>query len=156
MSHVVITEREADPESVVGSHIYTIYRLLDESAQDEIRGEDKLRVFRGSFRKVYTSTGVSNSHYTLVRKCLEDLGAITELTKGSRNVDSVIILHGLPNGEAVDEYLDDHKTPAEQKRVELERRVATLEKRLQGVDMIKALAHLQEEINNIKKHLQGE
>lgn len=135
------------PTTTVGKHVFTVYDLLDQAAQDESIGKDQLRVFRGSFLAKYKESGLSQSYYSRIRTILTDLGSVSELQRGARNLDSVLILHGKPDVEAVEDMVKQILRPKEKADNELEQRVRNLEKRLEGLDVGKAFEELWNAIN---------
>lgn len=136
--------------STLGKHVHTVYDLLDQDAKDEQLGQDRLRIFRGSFLSVYKSASVSMSYYGPIRKILVDVGSISQLQQGSRNVDSVIILHGRPDAEVVDELAEKELTTPEARNIRIERELHEIKQMIGGLNIPEALTHLQLQINELK------
>ena len=78
-------------------HATALYRALDAAATTETVDGSEARVFRGSIVKVFRSLDISQYYYSEVRKGLIDSDSITIVKQGSRNVESVIVLHKEPS-----------------------------------------------------------
>lgn len=73
-------------------HCIAVYKALDERATVKA----KERVFAGSVVETFKTTGISQTYYGSVFNTLEDVGAIEKIQRGGRDVDTVIVLKGLP------------------------------------------------------------
>lgn len=79
--------------TAVQRHALTVYNRLKSEAKKE---QDKLLVWRGVFTTTYSSLGISQQYYQRVVKCLEYNGVIDWVQRGKRGIESVIVLHELP------------------------------------------------------------
>lgn len=137
-------------ETTIGKHCQTVYSLLAKQAKSEQFADELQLVFRGSYTKVFSESGISNSYYRIVKRIMTELGSITEVRRGSRNVESIILLHGPPKVEDADIIALKDLTPAQKGATLLEQRVKDIEANIGGLDIKKALADIQRQINTLK------
>ena len=83
------------------SHCETVYRALEERAtiqllKDGEGVEKQYLTFIGAVTPVFQSLSISQSYYGPIFQTLEDVGAILKMQQGTRGVDSIIVLRGLP------------------------------------------------------------
>lgn len=80
-------------------HATALYRALDAAATTEdINGSDA-RVFRGSIVQIFRTCDIPQSRYSEVRRGLINSESMTIVRQGSRNAESIIVLHREPNGD---------------------------------------------------------
>lgn len=79
--------------TAVQRHALTVYNRLKSEAKEE---QGKLLVWRGVFTTTYASLGISQQYYQRVVKCLEYNGVIDWVQRGKRGIESVIVIHPLP------------------------------------------------------------
>ena len=78
-----------------------LYHALDAAATTEALNGQMARVFRGSIVRTYRSLDISQSYYSEVRRDLIDSDSITIIRQGSKNAQSVIVLHKEPDEESL-------------------------------------------------------
>lgn len=142
-------------------HCETVYRALDERATIKIIGEppEEAKVFVGKVVEVFRSLGISQTYYGPVFKTLEEVGAILRIQQGGRNVDTVIQIKQLPTvwpenlgwkGRTVeDQPLTDDSTFAM-----LLSDVQALKDSTGGLNVVLALAELEQRIEALETHVQ--
>lgn len=133
-------------ESVTVDYSLNLYAALKKAAKTETVKGDKTVVFRGSVTPIYDSLGISRGHYGRVVKGLEEVGAIVFVQRGNSRQESIIVLQGAPNREALAAV--DHLTkPSERRRLSsdaLEKRVAALEGRIgKDINYVEALIDIE-------------
>lgn len=110
-------------------YAYKLWKRLEERAEpDEVYGEGA-PVFRGKLTEIWLSLGASQTHYSNVRAYLKTLGYIEIAEQGSRNRDTVIILHKEPPQDVdaeTDDFTLERLTPAA-RFASIEDRVKVLE-----------------------------
>jgi len=72
------------------------YKLLEENSKEEVIDKIKVKVFRGSTVRIFRQLGISNSYYSKIIPALRDLQCVTQLKRGARGVDSVVLVHHPP------------------------------------------------------------
>ena len=83
------------------NHCETVYRALEERStlqrlKDGDDVEKEYLTFIGAVTPVYQSLGISQAYYGPIFQTLEDVGAILKMQQGARNIDTIIVLRGLP------------------------------------------------------------
>jgi hypothetical protein len=87
--------------STLLKHATALYHALDAAATTEtVNGTDG-RVFRGSITRLFRDLDISQSYYSEVRKGLIRGENITIMRQGSKNADSIIVLHKEPDEESL-------------------------------------------------------
>jgi len=131
---------------------YTLefYRLLESNAEREIFDGVELTVYRGALTKLFKGLGVSQSYYSRVTVALKSLGCITLLKRGARGVDSIVAVHHPPDEM---EFLIHHSTPLTHspQAAKVTDRLADLEKRLGGLDVVEAIANLDRRVKVLER-----
>jgi hypothetical protein len=126
---------------------------MDKDATDS---DEYGRVWEGSLVRVFQGLGISNGHYSRVRKTLEETGCIQLLRKGARDVTSLVALVSRPTADNIEgvRTIQDHLTRRPEPAM-LEQRVRELERRLEGID-VKALFHnLHQRVEKLERVKKG-
>lgn len=80
-------------------HTAKMYRLLAQGSHLEDLPNGSVAIFRGKVTEVFRSSGIGSSYYTEIFRQLEDQGCISYLQRGSKSVDTIIVLHRPPTPE---------------------------------------------------------
>ncbi len=134
--------------------------LLLEHAQklyDAMANQAVENTYTGSLIEVYTSTGISRSHYGRLWATLRDANSIVILRKGRRALPAVVRLVRRPTEEDVLHFTknEDLTDSREDAIVSLQHRVATLEGRLRGLDVVEAIRNLDGRIVRLEGEVHG-
>jgi hypothetical protein len=80
------------------THCETTYRAMEDRAtiQRSSSTDEEALVFTGRIGEVFKSLNISQTYYGPIFQTLEDVGAILRAQRGGRDVDTIIILKGLP------------------------------------------------------------
>lgn len=134
--------------TAVQRHALTVYNRLKSEAEIE---QDKLLIWRGIFTSTYSSLGISQQYYQRVVKCLEFNGVIEWVQKGKRNIESVIVIHDLPELPLT---LPDKKPPKtltdDPSFARLVDRIEAIETLLGGLDIGSVLVNFEERIAELE------
>jgi hypothetical protein len=124
-----------------------MYDELHSRAIDKkLQSGETARVFTGSYVDAWKATGIAQSYYTPIRRALEAHGAITILQRGGRNVDTVIVLIGLPDvWEDIPGGLTDGP-----KYASLNATVKDIERRLGGMNVAAALQEIEMRLTEVE------
>lgn len=94
----LLAEKSLQPVFV--QHLEKVYKALEERATMKVLHLDDVSrqelVFVGGITEVYQSTGISQAYYGPIFNALDEAGAILRVQRGGKNVDTVIVLRGLP------------------------------------------------------------
>ena len=79
-------------------HCESVYNALAErSTPQHVESVgDNVLVFTGAVSPIYRSLGISQTYYGPIFKTLEDVGSLVKVQRGTRSVDTIIALRGLP------------------------------------------------------------
>jgi hypothetical protein len=80
-------------------HTAKMYDLLHQQSNIEELPNGVVNIFRGKVTEVFRSSGIGSSYYTEIFRQLEDQGCVSFLQRGSKSVDTVIILHRRPTAQ---------------------------------------------------------
>jgi hypothetical protein len=111
----------------------TVYAaLLKESVEVEGRKQ-----WEGRFVELFSSLGISNSHYSRINTTLQELGCIELIRRGARGVLTMIVLHQPPTSEMFEGTVGATTGGLTQPTAtdKLSQRLAQLERRIEGVDI---------------------
>lgn len=86
-------------DKAIVRHTLTMYEALNEASNEEKLPGGSLRIFRGKVTDVFRSTGIGQSYYSEIFRQLNLQNCVTFLQRGSKSVESVVILHGAPTSE---------------------------------------------------------
>jgi len=126
-----------------------LYRYLLERAEPEsVMGQD-LPVFRGSLTKAYESTNGSGKYYSLVWDYLKNYGCLTVLQKGSRGVESVVVLHHEPDENTFEQMRSAGLTPAGAD-ARMEARLTAVERNIGGMDIVEAFSNFERRLQALE------
>lgn len=142
-----------------------LYEVMDNNKQDKVINEQNTVVWCGPITHVIKELQIPAGAYGKVMNQMYHLGCITRITSGSPGIDSVFALHHAPS--AVPWTLSQaHKplTPGGRaaKVRGVEQQVADILQSLGGLDVKAALIEfhkklesLQQEVNALKRQLEG-
>jgi len=124
-----------------------LYEAMDNQAEDGI--------YVGKVVDTFNSLHISGSHYTTLFNALKELGCIELLDRGVRGRPTRYRMHGPPDEAAYDTRYESGLTagekPATVSVTELEKRIATLEGRLKGLQIKQVLVNYEERIVALEK-----
>jgi hypothetical protein len=129
-------------------HALILYNRLKSEAKIE---QGDLLVWRGALTTTYTDLGISQQYYQRVVKCLEFNEVIEWAQKGKRGIESVIVLHplpelplSLPEKKPAKALTDD---PIFAKLVD---KVEALEEMIGGLDIAEVLVNYEERLRALE------
>lgn len=131
-------------------HTATVYQALnDESKLEDIGEEHNARIFRGKLTEVFKSTGVGATYYSEVFRQLDEQGCVTLLQRGSKSVDSVVILHRPPSPDG---YLPPPKSPLTnpERYANLQEDVEALKTLVGGIHIAEALKEIEDRFKKLE------
>jgi hypothetical protein len=115
-------------------HSQALYHALNELAKPEQVQGVMLTVFRGQMTHVFDSLNISRSYYTPIRTLLVENDCILIVQRGSRSVESIIVLQQEPSPEGMTMPPLTGRSHA----AKVSARLDNLEERLGGLDIVKA------------------
>lgn len=122
--------------------------LNDAATTEDVNGKD-VRIFRGSITEQYRKLGVSQSHYSEVRKGLINGESITILQRGSRGNESIVVIHFPPTEESfISGRKLDLTKPETVGNMLVE--IAELKRLLGKIDVPKALINLEQRLAELE------
>lgn len=128
-----------------------LYEQLYEQATDEVIDDTKFRVYRGSMLTAFEQVSKTRTYYVPSYAMLVQTSCISVLDRGGRNVHSVIVCHGAPDPADLENLDAEGLTNARaHDRLILEAKVSDLYKRLQGIDIVAALADHEKRIRQLE------
>jgi len=135
-------------QTAAQKHALTVYNRLKSEAKKE---QGNLLVWRGIFTELYRETGISQSHYQSVVKCLEFNGVIEWVQRGKRGIESVIVIHPLPKTPL---KLPEKKPPKDLTDdptfARLVDRVEAIERGLGGINIVDTLINFEERLQALE------
>lgn len=140
-----MTKPIKEPTKAVQRHAVTMFDAMKAQAKREKLDNHTYLVYRGKITQTWAAIGVSYTYYSNVLTILKYNGCIEELQSGSKNIESVYVLHQRPKdaSELVlpDELKDSRPKPLTDNPAfaKLVDRVEALEKLVGGVDVGGAL-----------------
>lgn len=133
-------------------HINTVYEaLLKASKKEPIDGEE-YHIYRGPISKLWSSLDIPQAYYSEVFYQLDIQGCITYLQRGSRSVETVVMLHYPPTEDGYKAKQRRGLTDAENfaNMIELVRKH---EKGLiGGIKIVEAFGELEDRIKRLEKN----
>ena len=132
-------------------HAKALYNALEEKAQPEEVQGGTLNVFRGSLTHVYDELGISRSYYTPIVTLMRENEYVSFLQKGSRSVESVIVLHREPTAEG----MSLPPLTGRSHGAKVEARLKTLEDSTGGIHIAKALADHERRLKKLESRTKG-
>lgn len=144
--------QEGKTTKAIQRHAHSLYAAL----ASEATKDGKLLVFRGSTSTVFTSLGISQGYYTETFKILEHNGCIEQLQRGSRGIDTVLLLLSCPDDPSALELPDKPVPPADpltgnKDYAKLVARVEALEILVGGLDIAGVLLNYENRITALEK-----
>lgn len=140
-------------------HCEKFYNAIDEVSTDIEADGKTVRRFAGKITEVWKSTGIAQTYYTPVTKCLERHSAILRVQTGGRNADTVFILNGLPDQWEVDGWKGESSVLTQsgltvgQKHDKLDKRLDDLETSLGGINVLKALESMETRLKALEAQI---
>ncbi len=134
--------------TAIQRHALTVYNRLKSEAKIE---QENLLIWRGVFTTTYSTLGISQQYYQRVVKCLEFNGVIEWVQKGKRGIESVIVIHDLPELPLT---LPDKKPPKtltdDPAFARLVDRLEAIETKTGGMDIVSVLMNFEERITQLE------
>lgn len=127
----------------------TMYDALFNASKEESVGNQPVRIYRGQISKLFSATGIGAGYYSEVFRQLESQGCITYLQRGSKNVDTVIVLHFPPDPEHDIPPAKSPLTSAEES-ANLFESVEMLKELVGGIDIAEALVELDRRVRSLE------
>lgn len=149
-------EAEKLPPAMWG-HTLRVFEAMHENASVEkhqIGGNKEstdVLVWEGYTTKLTGELGIPVPYYGQILDSLQRLGSIQQVRRGGGNAQSRWMVFGPP--ELKDWLLVQEEIkprPRANRQSTLEQKVADIEERLQGLDVVKAIAELQSQIDQLK------
>lgn len=134
-------------------HCISVYQALDDRGKiHELPTGEKARVFAGNYTEAFQATGLSRTYYTSTRRALEKHNAILVLQKGARNVDTVIVLRGLPETWDIEGWNDSTGKPltSAPDYAMLRSDVDELKASIGGINLTSALMEFEERVKTLE------
>ena len=136
------------------NHCISMYNSLDERAiAKKLDSGESAKVFAGSYYACWRSTKISQTYYSPVRKALERHGSILILQRGGRQVDTVIVLQGLPDEWDVNGWRDKSDLTATTNYAKLASALREVEKSIGGMNVVKALDSIAKRLDKIESQI---
>lgn len=123
----------------------TLYDLLETTASEAELGN----VWEGKITEVFKDTGISNSHYGKVMDVFYRCGAAEQLRRGARGAPTQILLKARPDEEMIASVFTPGLT-SDTPHAMLMRRIEVLERRLQGIDLVKLLDNFEKRLRRVE------
>jgi hypothetical protein len=119
------------PVSALFRHCLTIYKWMDNEAEDRTEG----RVYEGSLSTLFVNVGLGQAYYPQVMGRLKKMGCVEMVRRGGGPSPSQWILHKRPT-EALFEAVKQQRTKNQQApaRTELEQRQRDMHHRLTALE----------------------
>lgn len=137
-------------------NLQRFYDALDERA---IEAEDGTRIFKGHTTVVAgkLKPPITSSHYSHIRRYLIAMDCVGKMQSGSRNSESIWVLHRRPTQELLDGadpgMLIQNRNEREKYKI-LAQQVNDLKTQLGGLNVIKAIAALEKRIDQLDDEVQ--
>lgn len=130
-------------------HSISVYNaLLKDSTEETFEGES-IRLYRGPVSRLYASLGIAQSYYTEIFDQLDRQGSITYLQRGSKHVDTVIVLHFPPTEENFRIRPRKGLTSAENSANLIES-VSLLKQLVGGINIVEALIDVDKRLKRLE------
>jgi len=143
----------ASTNTIIFDYTCLYYKRLREAAQLEDVHGTQVPVFRGSVTRVFRDMAISQSYYSRIKKALTEMGCMTALKQGSRNVDSVIVLHHEPTEEGWENFSEKDLTVKLDAAI-LSQRLQDVIESIGGLNVKKALADHEVRIANLEREVE--
>ena len=135
-------------------HCITVYESLQASSiTKKLESGENAQVFVGKYAELWTTTGVSRTYYSSVKKCLEKHNAIVVIQRGGRDIDTVIVLRGLPEVWDVDGWRDGEGLTTATRYATLSSDVQEIKKSLGGLNVVKVLSEFEKRVIESEKKI---
>lgn len=131
-------------------HTEKVYNaLLDASLTETIDG-DPMKIYRGQVSKLYNTLSIPQAYYTDIFKELNEQGCITSLQRGSKSVDTVIVLHHPPEEGDFRPRPSRGLTSAEE-FANLIEKVLLHDSLIGGIDIVGAFRNVEERLKRLEE-----
>jgi hypothetical protein len=125
------------------------YDELVKHSEIEKIGKRELCVYRGSMTQIWDDITSSQSYYVPVMDFLRDHGYMTVVQRGTRGRESVLVFHGRPERE----HLDDLPLTGLSEPARLRLEFETLRRQLGGIDIAEAFKNVEGRLTQIENTL---
>jgi hypothetical protein len=132
-------------------HAKSLYNALQEKAEPEEVQGGTLTVFRGSVTHLYDELGISRSYYTPIITFLRENDCVSFLRRGSRSVESVVVLHREPSAEG----MSLPPLTGRSHGAKVEARLKQLEISTGGINIAKALSDHEKRLKRLESRSKG-
>ena len=133
--------------ATLNDHCMAVYKALEAHAKPMKVDDDDCLVFEGSLTEIWLPLKISQSYYSKVFSFLRDSDSISVIQRGSRMHPSLIVLNGEP--PPVEGHPANPLTrPTEHDK--LASRVAHIESRLGGMNVLEAIRDLDERVKRLE------
>jgi hypothetical protein len=131
-------------------HTEKVYdALLDASTKEDIDG-DTMHIYRGQVAKLYQTLGIPQSYYTEIFTELRRQECIINLQRGSRNVNTVILLQHPPEAGDFSPKGARDLTSAEDS-ANLREMILLHDKLIGGMDIVGAFKNVEERLLRLEQ-----
>lgn len=145
---------------VVPTLLENCQRLYDALDEQAIEAEDGTRIFKGHTTVVANKLKppITSSHYSHIRRHLVAMDCVGKMQAGSRNSESIWVLHQRPTQELLDNadpgMLIQNRNEREKYSI-LAQQVKDLKTQLGGLNVLKAMKALEDRINGLEEEVQN-
>jgi hypothetical protein len=135
-----------------------LYNELAKDAKiEDLEGHGTFSVWRGSMLSAFERVSNTRNYYTFAYNLLRVGNSISILNRGARATDSVIVLHAAPTVDSLLEIDPDLLTEGRAyAKLVLEAQMKDLITSFKGLNVVKALENLQDQINTLRNEIQKE
>jgi hypothetical protein len=134
-------------------HTVNFYEaLLSESEESQVNGAVE-RVFRGKITDLFRELKISQTYYSKVKNALIDMGCITMVVRGTRNVPTEVMLHKAPQEDAF-KTVAKRPLTKRQDSATLAQRLDDVQRLIGGIDIRKALADHELRLSTLEHEFQ--
>ncbi len=127
-----------------------LYDKMEEQAQSHEDGH-----FHGSIVQLFATLGISNGSYSPITGLLKQMGAITQLQRGARGIESVYQLGGRPTVEdllsTVVSSPSDLTKLTKADMLVVVQQLTDIEKRIGRLDIVEALVNIERRISALEQ-----
>ena len=134
-------------------HVEATYKAMqNEATSVEVNGKQSL-LWEGRITELMTRLRIPMATYNQVMKLLSHMGCIENVQRGARYQVSKYVLWEAPTPAAGERVKEKALTPAKTKtgmKAYVDQRIADIQKSMGGLDTVKAMADLQEQIDELR------
>ncbi len=126
-------------------------RLYDKMYEQAQSTEDGY--FHGSIVQQFATLGISNGSYSSITGMLKQVGAITQLQRGARGIESIYQLGGRPTVEELSSVLSpsDLTKLTKADMLVVVQQLTDIEKRIGRLDIVQALVDMERRISALEQ-----